>query len=489
MSRHSRVRHICHACIGDQFLSNETKKRQPPNPCTYCGTSRPSISLVDLAIRIHEIIEEHFRVTPSFPDSFDEYLSYNNGSWERRGDPVDHIIAELAGLDQCPTSDLISLLSDEHSSRAIRDGEDDPYGPEALYEERKPSDWGFRLTWAEFVREIRSRSRFFSGSAEEMLHDIFGDLTTHYADKNRPVVREISPGNQGSFFWRARIAASLEVVRAILKDPVQELGPPPSELARAGRMNAHGISVFYGAFDEYTCISELRPPAGIYMVMGQFELLRPVKLLDLDALTELYIGTSHFDSDFLMHKGRIAFFKRLVWEISQPILPEAEALEYIAMQVVAEYLAHRASPQLDGIIYPSSQTGADEKNVVLFTHASRVEPYVLPDGSIVEISPTDEILSDPEYDGYDRILVSETVPPMREDEATENPQHVPLRIRTALFQQHLMQTPEDTREFALRLDLQSMQVARILGASHSTGILPVVRDRKTGDRGESLEQF
>ena len=41
---------------------------------------------------------------------------------------------------------------------------------------------------------------------------------------------------------------------------VAELGPPPKEVARAGRMNAEGIVVFYGAFDDQTAIAEINRP-------------------------------------------------------------------------------------------------------------------------------------------------------------------------------------------------------------------------------------
>ncbi len=50
-------------------------------------------------------------------------------------------------------------------------------------------------------------------------------------------------------------------------------------------MNAPGISVFYGALDEATCIAEARAPVGSHVVVAKFHLLRPVRLLDFDALT------------------------------------------------------------------------------------------------------------------------------------------------------------------------------------------------------------
>ena len=41
----------------------------------------------------------------------------------------------------------------------------------------------------------------------------------------------------------------------ILKHPAQELGPPPAQSAKSGRMNQEGVPVFYGAMDRSTCVS------------------------------------------------------------------------------------------------------------------------------------------------------------------------------------------------------------------------------------------
>ena len=169
----SEAKHLCHTCIGEQFLANEVKAQGVSSLCSYCGETRDAITLEDLADRIHGVLQDHFEPTPSYPDDTYGYYLASEGEWERRGDPVDLMIAEIAGLDEKPTDDLTSLLSDRHNYRAVKDGGEAPYGPEAMYEEREAFDLGFRLTWTEFRNEIQSRSRFFSKGAEETLDDIF----------------------------------------------------------------------------------------------------------------------------------------------------------------------------------------------------------------------------------------------------------------------------------------------------------------------------
>ena len=400
---------VCHQCIGDSFLANEVKDNGTPSQCNYCNQVCEAKTLRDLTDRIHDVLQEHFELTPDYPDEPYEYYLASQGNWERRGDPVDFVIAEIAGLDEELAGDLTSLLSDWFRFQSVKDGMEDPYGSEATYEEREANDLGFRQTWIEFRNEIQFRSRFFGRGVEEMLADIFGDLSALRAMYDRLIIFEISPNDQNRFFWRGRTAQSPQALEAILKSPMQELGPPPSKLAKAGRMNAQGISVFYGATEESTCLSELRPLVGSRVVIGKFELLRTVRLLDLGALAEVYVGTSYFAPDYSVQKGRAAFLRHLVREISQPVLPQDEANEYLPTQVVAEYLAHKSNPSFDGILYPSSQTEGVGKNVVLFNQACGVEPYNLPEGSSVDVRVSSRPLSESE-DVLDRaVWITETV--------------------------------------------------------------------------------
>jgi RES domain len=48
-------------------------------------------------------------------------------------------------------------------------------------------------------------------------------------------------------------------------------------------MNAQGIAVFYGATDPLVALADVRPPVGSTVAVGRFELIRPVRLLDVEA--------------------------------------------------------------------------------------------------------------------------------------------------------------------------------------------------------------
>ncbi len=76
-------------------------------------------------------------------------------------------------------------------------------------------------------------------------------------------------------------------------------------------MNASGISVFYGAQDAQTCIAEVRAPVGSHVVVGRFEIVRPVRLLDFDVLTQVVVEGSLFDPEYGARLSRAAFLRRV----------------------------------------------------------------------------------------------------------------------------------------------------------------------------------
>ena len=379
-------KYVCHVCVGDRFLSSEVMAQGELTSCSYCFLPRNAVLLDVLSKRIRQVLHEHFEPAPTEAVGFWPSWS-NEGSWEWEFDGIAllDVIADMAGIDKQVAYDVVDVLSRAFSYPIVKDGGDDPYSIGSLYQERGPSDEGYRDIWAAFRDEIGSRTRFFSANAELMLNDIFGDLTTHQTYGDRSVVRDIGPDDPDRFFWRGRRPKSSEELDKMLKYPVQELGPPPSSVAKRGRMNAQGISVFYGAKDETTCLAELRVPVGSHVVMAKFELLQPVRLLDLRALENLYVEEIHFDPDYSDRQGRAAFLRRLASEFSRPVMPGDEDVDYLPTQVVAEYLSSKANPSLDGILFPSSQTGEGGQNLVLFNHTCGVEPYHLSEGTKVEV--------------------------------------------------------------------------------------------------------
>jgi hypothetical protein len=469
--------YICHACIGDTFLKREVRRDGRKRECHFCGKTREAWPLDELAERIQGVIEEHFRVTPSDPR--DEGFAYDKDmDWERRGDPAADVIAEIAGLEPESAEAVRERLSEKTYYDAFEGGYEDPFGSDTYYEEGRPDPHGFRESWEFFRQEIRSRSHFFGRYAQRALDEIFGDLASLKTWEGTPAIKEILPAGEARFLYRARVAYSEAELREILLDPVKRIGPPPSCLARAGRMNAAGISVFYGATEADTCIAEARAPVGSYVVLGRFEIIQRVRVLDLDVLTKVMTNGSWFDPEFATRSSRAAFLRHLVDEISRPIMPRDEEFEYLPTQAVSEYLASCVEPRLDGIIFHSAQTAREGRNIVLFHHASGVEPYELPEGTKIDV-----------YTGWasdDSIVVWETVPSAKPDEEKNPAKRVvsfDAVLKRATRDEPSGEWDEDVfyGEPTLRLDVQNIEVFRIRAVSYRKAKRSVSRYRRPAD--------
>jgi hypothetical protein len=138
-------------------------------------------------------------------------------------------------------------------------------------------------------------------------------------------------------------------------------------------MNPPGVSVFYGAFERETCIAEIRLPVGSSGITGKFEIIKPLRVLDMTVFDGPHHSLSMFDPQYQRDVSHRLFLRDLHWEIRKPVLTRDEPIEYLPTQVIAEYLANRFDPRIDGIIYNSTQTDGQGLNIVIFNHASGVE--------------------------------------------------------------------------------------------------------------------
>ena len=463
------IQHICQRCVGDPILQEEVRRRGEVHLCSYCGTVSQAFQLDALAKRIHHVMTTHFELTLDHPVDVEEFITIAlDLDWERKGDPVAIVIADIASLGE-PIADVVTnWLSQHYGWHEAREGNEDPYGFDAHYDHMDPDTSQLKNAWNNFRREIETQARFFGPYAETTLSQIFADLETLRTIIGEPVVREIGPQDDERYVYRARKAHSTDELYRILKSPQDELGPPPSEFAAAGRMNSTGIPAFYGAMDRKTCVAEVRPPVGSRVVTGKFEILKTVRLLDLNLLERVFVETSHFDERYSEQYGRYAFLRQLVTEITVPVMPQDEAKEYLATQAIADFLAFKVSPRLDGILFRSSQTDGTGQNVVLFNHASYVAPILVPPGTSLDVRM-------PQADGDDDFIDEEV---LIFEETNSDSVNQPQAETSAATDTPLDQMAEDAAGVsapALRLHLDSMLVHEITKMEPEYKKLPVRR--------------
>ncbi len=219
-----------------------------------------------------------------------------------------------------------------------------------------PTD--LEMEWLDFATSLKRENRYFNRFGEALMRHLFEGIDGHTTIRGRKVVLDAGPGAECAKLYRARVFEDDVEFEKAMKQPDREVGPPPPLKASAGRMNAAGISVFYGATDPEVALAEVRPPVGSKVLVGTFELLGPLRLLDLIALSDLRdeVG-SLFDPVHVERLKRAEFLRRLSLRLSRPVMPGDEVLSFLPTQGVADFLATSIDPPLGGLIYPSVQVG------------------------------------------------------------------------------------------------------------------------------------
>ena len=139
---------------------------------------------------------------------------------------------------------------------------------------RDPDESRLYRRWHYFENALHSRTEGDRSEVDDVLMELFGDLNVYTTVDGDSVVRQRTPEDTTFELWRGRVAQSKEEAALFIDYPSEQIGPPPQIIKGdevkppAGRMNRKGVSVFYGASNLDTCVAELRPPVGSYVVAG-----------------------------------------------------------------------------------------------------------------------------------------------------------------------------------------------------------------------------
>lgn len=455
-------RWVCADCVGESYLKAEIERSGSRHTCFSCEKPGRAITVEDLADWIEGAFEAHYVRTSDQPDGFQQSMLSDRESsyeFERDGEEALWAIAEAADISEDIAEAVLEILEERHAdfdSAAM--GEECEFGPESRYERRDPNDIEFQLEWRGLERSLQRETRFFNKHAETLLQRIFEGVENYQTSNDRPVIRTAGPDNDLNCFYRARVFDADTSVAAALRDPDRELGPPPSARAVGGRMNPRGVSLFYGASDPAAALAEVRPPVGSRAVLARFDVIRPLRLLDIEALRTVYVEGSIFDSGYMGRLELAKFLERLSLRMTQPVQREDEPADYLITQVIADYLASNST--IDGLLYPSVQQSGTHQNVVLFRGSSRVAELDRPSATEVSVH-LDESDEDGSYPSYS---VFETLPAPEPEAEPEDDWGV--------FEPSFVSNPfgelEDARDPALKLAIDTLEVHHVRAISITT---------------------
>jgi hypothetical protein len=343
---------ICHKCIGDEIVKLEISNSEVVSKCSFCGTIGNVVKLDGIIDRIGAIIADNF-----------------NSDYEIRpqgGYLLTSVVKLIAKTPHKATTAIVDILTNEVKIMRGALGIELLFDREVRYNETKASNVSYFKVWPEFKASVKHLIRFFNTKAKQVLDDIFMPTEIARVSKgSRPIIT--IKANDSTYFYRGRIASDGDQIKAYLQKPRQELGPIPPMLATPGRMNPQGISMFYLSFNKRTCVTELRPPIGSSVVIAGFKLKKDIKVLDISLLAKGIRPNSYFDPNLSAVKEKITFLSSIEAEMTRPIFPGNELLDYLPTQVIAEYLSTQFHAKLDGIVLRSAQSaGKTGKNLILF---------------------------------------------------------------------------------------------------------------------------
>jgi len=363
--------HLCKECVRDEHLSRHIEANCQINHCDECGLDdNQAISVEALGKILAPIVKENFALGETIK-RFDEN---DHDYWEQEGESLSDIVQDvLSQYFNCHDQIVTAMCNADDAWPA--DGEDTFFDATSNYVESPVRLAKHYENWTGLLIELKHKRRFFSPSAREHFKRLFEGVERLSSDDGEGQTSVIWEIPAGQSFYRAR-SCDLEkdLVNFHMK-PMESIGPPPSNLARAGRMNAEGVRVFYGATDIDTCIAEVRPAIGSSTAVIMIESMRPLRLLDFIKLETVIGNLSYFQQDFKVQVERNAFLRRLHSLISQPILL-TNTSDYLITQTMAEYLAHEHDLVFDGIVFASTQRKGG-KNVVIFPTAQEFDGFAL----------------------------------------------------------------------------------------------------------------
>lgn len=373
---------VCERCVSDPFLVKKIQNEGHIAHCDYCQSADKFCTEVKvLSLVVGRAILKNFYRTSSEPSSEELMMSKDadfDFDWVREGYPIYDLIQDSVGGSEALALDILDVLNRDYSDfDAAVCGEECEFDYESHYVERESTGQEWSLAWGELERSLKFSNHYFNQRAYRHFDAMFKGIQNFQTVGSHSPIVTVGPSEAITSFVRARVFNSFTEAKKNLLEPDITLGPPPPNLSSLGRMNARGISVFYGADSEDAAIAEVRPPVGSVVVLSQFDLLRPLRLLDLtqfSQITTAFQNTSIFDPNYSVLQEKVCFFRSFANKLSRPILPDQTDLDYIPMQALSDYLASNEFLELDGILFPSAQVETQAKNVILFNFSARVQP-------------------------------------------------------------------------------------------------------------------
>lgn len=360
----------CAGCFEDEVLTGHINGAGETGDCDFCGARDvPVVEATDLWDLFEPVVRLYRdytadNVPPQLVGDWSEPLAtLLQDDWEIFSEAVCDFRHELVAA-------IIPVARHKDEILDYPDAGGLYVSPLSARCDESPSEY-----WNDFVKHITTERRYVlrtSGNVNHISSPIWDPWDrlrgNWFAEKT------VIPAGTG--VWRARLCDG----QGVKADPdappsAAQLGPPPAEDATAGRANAAGIPVFYGAFSAHTAAAEVRPAIGQHVWVAQWRLKSPARILDLAGARRL---PSPFGPGSLSELLDERWFVEAVsTALSLPVVPNEEQIRYVPTQYLVEAIKEgNNEEQYDGVAYGSSQH-PEGKNIVLFEKGILDDPVDL----------------------------------------------------------------------------------------------------------------
>ncbi len=356
---------VCSNHIQDYAVIDFISRNAKEGICSYCYPEDQDGNVVQLE-ELTYFLEKG--ITYFFGEANNEGVAYDSeeGGWLGTNvfDTDDLLLNELAIDidDSILFRDISCLLPDYSWCRK------DPY--KILEHKELAFDWN---RFCDLVKH-KIRYTFFLAksfdSERKELNQILFSIGDGVSDLN--LTRKIDINTK---IYRCRQHNLTEAEIAATFDGLTS--PPIMNAIYPNRMSPAGISMFYGAFDEETAVTEIYSLTDItekpYITIGTFNVTKELLIVDFTKLPQL----SRFDETQRKHYYILLFFHSFVNDLSRKIKIDKENhIEYVPTQIMTEYFRYLYSKPIDGIIYNSSKD-THGKCCVLFKDNEESKDYLI----------------------------------------------------------------------------------------------------------------
>lgn len=353
---------ICSDCVSPNSIKKQIFAHSENGKCKYCKTSKQCAKVSVVFDYIIARIDENLAIDKDL-SSYEEYMVYEGGSDDINVASLDVVAYEWIGFSN--DDDINAEICDDFLEYVPQSYVKNDTGHDVLYFE----DGGllerniFEDEWTEFIEEVTHAHRFFNPIAQNFLDSVFSFITMADGVIKPECLTEVK---SGEMLYRARKVKKYNDAELVQSDPASQFGPPPKLMAGSQRMTPTGISAMYCGFDRSTCLSEIRSITGDIVVSIAITPRTSMKFLDLRNLARLKgSDLTWLDEGFLSSCHLKSFISSLVNKMSKP-KGQNDELSYLSTQVVFEYLRLKFHDRIEGLIFPSVQTGARGSNAVIF---------------------------------------------------------------------------------------------------------------------------